>query len=67
MGVITNIHPTGVWLGVEWDMPSRGKHNGTHDGVKYFTCHVEGSGSFLRPKKADLGTTFVEAVKEVCY
>ena len=28
----------GVWLGVEWDDPSRGKHNGTHEGVTYFEC-----------------------------
>jgi len=29
---------SGVWLGVEWDDPSRGKHSGDHDGVHYFTC-----------------------------
>ena len=29
---------TGVWLGVEWDDASRGKHSGTHNGVCYFTC-----------------------------
>lgn len=28
----------GEWLGVEWDDPARGKHNGTHDGVSYFQC-----------------------------
>lgn len=26
------------WLGVEWDDPSRGKHDGEHKGVKYFSC-----------------------------
>lgn len=30
--------PPGLWLGVEWDHPSRGKHDGSHDGVQYFTC-----------------------------
>lgn len=30
--------PSGLWLGVEWDHPSRGKHDGSHDGVQYFTC-----------------------------
>lgn len=54
-----------MWLGVEWDESSRGKHSGTHKGVEYFTCGIQGSGSFLRPKKADLGITFIEAVKEV--
>ncbi len=28
----------GIWLGVEWDEPDRGKHNGTHEGVIYFRC-----------------------------
>ena len=28
----------GDWLGVEWDDANRGKHNGSHDGVKYFDC-----------------------------
>ena len=27
----------GDWLGVEWDYPSRGKHDGEHKGVRYFT------------------------------
>ena len=28
----------GVWLGVEWDLSSRGKHSGDHEGIQYFTC-----------------------------
>lgn len=28
----------GQWLGVEWDDASRGKHDGTHEGISYFTC-----------------------------
>lgn len=28
----------GEWLGVEWDDSDRGKHDGTHNGVRYFTC-----------------------------
>lgn len=31
---------SGLWLGVEWDDPSRGKHDGTHKGTRYFTCKV---------------------------
>lgn len=50
---------------MEWDDAGRGKHSGVHEGVKYFTCEVEGSGSFLRPRKVNLGTTFIEAVEEV--
>jgi dynactin complex subunit len=26
------------WLGVEWDDPSRGKHNGENKGIRYFHC-----------------------------
>ena len=57
----------GEWFGVEWDDVSRGKHSGIHEGVQYFTCSVPNSGSFLRPKKADLGNTFVDAVQEVTF
>lgn len=34
---IGEVPPTkGTWLGVDWDDPTRGKHNGTHEGKKYF-------------------------------
>lgn len=26
----------GTWVGIDWDDPARGKHNGTHAGVEYF-------------------------------
>lgn len=29
---------SGVWLGVEWDDGARGKHDGHHKGVRYFSC-----------------------------
>jgi dynactin complex subunit len=29
---------SGFWLGVEWDDPKRGKHDGVKDGKRYFTC-----------------------------
>lgn len=28
----------GQWLGIEWDDPTRGKHNGQAGGVRYFDC-----------------------------
>ena len=31
----------GDWLGVEWDEPGRGKHDGCHKGVRYFECRYE--------------------------
>lgn len=27
---------TGLWIGVEWDNPKRGRHNGTVNDVYYF-------------------------------
>ena len=46
------VPPTdGLWLGLEWDDPSRGKHNGTKDGVTYFACRHVTAGSFVRPNK----------------
>lgn len=39
----------GTWLGVEWDDPGRGKHDGTHDGTKYFECMLSIRPLNLRP------------------
>ncbi|XP_048453176.1 tubulin-specific chaperone E-like [Rhincodon typus] len=54
----------GVWLGVEWDNPERGKHNGTHEGVQYFQCSHPTGGSFIRPQKANFGVDFLTAVRD---
>ncbi|XP_053491532.1 tubulin-specific chaperone E isoform X2 [Ictalurus furcatus] len=55
---------TGLWLGVEWDNPERGKHDGSHEGVRYFTCSHPTGGSFVRPKKASFGVDYLSAVKQ---
>ncbi|XP_072035122.1 tubulin-specific chaperone E-like isoform X2 [Amphiura filiformis] len=55
---------TGVWLGVEWDIPDRGKHDGSHQGTRYFQCRSATSGSFLRPKKADFGIDLTKALSD---
>lgn len=57
-----------VWLGVEWDDASRGKHDGSClDGegklVRYFTC-AYGAGSFIKPAKIVLGRSLVEALHD---
>ncbi|GAA6001056.1 Pac2p [Rhodotorula paludigena] len=63
------VPPTkGVWYGIEWDDPTRGKHSGVYDktGVRYFLPRVEGAGSFLRSDAKGLdaqGRTFEEAVR----
>ncbi|KAM4692907.1 tubulin-specific chaperone E isoform 1-T3 [Discoglossus pictus] len=62
---VGNVPPTpGLWFGVEWDDPVRGKHDGTHNGTKYFTCSHPTGGSFIRPKKANFGVDFLNALKK---
>lgn len=42
LGTIKFVGPvnntSGIWLGVEWDDPRRGRHDGTKDGKRYFAC-----------------------------
>ncbi|SMR43400.1 unnamed protein product [Zymoseptoria tritici ST99CH_1E4] len=57
----------GEWVGVEWDDTTRGKHNGTHQGVNHFECRSSSptAGSFLRPKQPwDPSRTFLQALRE---
>ncbi|NWR71415.1 TBCE protein, partial [Centropus unirufus] len=54
----------GIWLGVEWDNPQRGKHDGTYEGTRYFKCRHPRGGSFIRPAKANFGVDFLTAVKD---
>jgi hypothetical protein len=53
--VITSSDPEAVYIGVEWEVTGRGKHNGTVIGpdgraVTYFVC-PDGMGSFSQPTK----------------
>ncbi|KAM9613342.1 tubulin-specific chaperone E isoform 3-T4 [Trichechus inunguis] len=58
------VPPTaGLWLGVEWDNPERGKHDGSHEGTVYFKCRHATGGSFIRPNKVNFGVDFLTAVK----
>ncbi|SPQ17917.1 ca98271d-0c83-47cc-9465-03b08d6fff4f [Thermothielavioides terrestris] len=57
---------TGSWLGVEWDDPSRGKHDGQHNGVRYFSCRSKSAtaASFVRPTRpTDVPQTFLAALQ----
>ncbi|CAK4031213.1 Hypothetical predicted protein [Lecanosticta acicola] len=57
----------GDWLGVEWDDPTRGKHDGTHDGVRYFECRntSKSAASFLKSKQTwDRPRSFYQALRE---
>jgi len=51
----------GEWVGVEWDNEKRGKHNGSKNGIQYFTCKSQTGGSFVRRHKINYGVTFEEA------
>ena len=62
---IGSVPPTkGDWLGVDWDDPDRGKHDGSRDGVQYFNCQCKTSGSFVRPQKANYGVNICDAIRE---
>ena len=50
-----------IWIGVEWDEESRGKHNGTVENVVYFKCN-DNSGSLLKFSKVNYGISFLNAV-----
>ncbi|XP_068212358.1 tubulin-specific chaperone E [Palaemon carinicauda] len=54
---------SGIWYGVDWDDESRGKHDGSHKGTKYFEARTQTSGSFVRPTKVSTGVTLEEAVR----
>lgn len=59
------VPPTaGLWVGVEWDDPTRGKHDGCYDDVRFFSTSRPNAGSFLRPKKCNAGVAFVKALAE---
>ncbi|KAJ7137777.1 outer arm dynein light chain 1 [Mycena epipterygia] len=61
VGAVDNT--SGIWLGVEWDDPLRGKHDGVKDGKRYFTCRIQNAGSFIRPTAGiSYGTSFLKAL-----
>ena len=49
----------GTWLGVDWDDPEEGKHDGAHEGVRYFKAK---SGSFIRLHKVQRGVGLRAAI-----
>ncbi|KAF9246350.1 hypothetical protein BU15DRAFT_40093 [Melanogaster broomeanus] len=61
VGGVTGTH--GLWYGVEWDDPTRGKHDGTLDGKRYFDCRIPNAGSFIRPSASlCFGYSFLTAL-----
>ncbi|EPQ57923.1 hypothetical protein GLOTRDRAFT_71849 [Gloeophyllum trabeum ATCC 11539] len=66
VGPVDGTH--GTWLGVEWDDPQRGKHDGCKDGTRYFRCATDHptAASFIRPavKGLSYGRSFLAALAE---
>ncbi|XP_014259929.1 tubulin-specific chaperone E [Cimex lectularius] len=59
------VPPTkGLWLGIDWDDPRRGKHDGVYDGVRYFQARYSTSGSLIRQEKVQQGQTIIQAIEE---
>jgi hypothetical protein len=58
---------SGEWAGLEWDDPTRGKHDGSTGGRRYFQCPAN-AGSFVRIPKllqsVDVGRTVMDAATE---
>ncbi|MCJ1284726.1 hypothetical protein MMC26_004062 [Xylographa opegraphella] len=55
------------WLGIEWDDPTRGKHNGTYNDHLYFQClnPQPFAASFIRStRKFDQPKGFMEAIQQ---
>lgn len=52
----------GVWAGVEWDDATRGKHDGSFEGIKYFDClNAPPSASFVKASKIRRGVSLADA------
>lgn len=66
--VIAATDKSEIWLGVEWDNQSRGKHDGScvdDKGIlhRYFLCRP-GSGSFIRTSKVTSGVSLCAALSD---
>ncbi|XP_066992589.1 tubulin-specific chaperone E isoform X2 [Anabrus simplex] len=61
---VGEVPPTkGIWLGIDWDDSSRGRHDGSHEGHKYFKTRHPTSGSFVRPEKVNFGQSCMAAIR----
>ena len=52
------------YLGVEWDNPERGKHNGEYKGKQLFKVEKPNSGSFLRESTVKKGLALSDILSE---
>jgi len=49
-GNVSAKQPNAIYVGVEWDLDGRGKHDGALEGRRFFTC-PPGRGAFIHPKR----------------
>ncbi|KAH3665660.1 hypothetical protein OGAPHI_003848 [Ogataea philodendri] len=62
VGAIPN-WPGETAVGIEWDVPERGKNDGTINGTRYFSTHNGAkSGSFVKAAKIDPTRSFMDAM-----
>ncbi|KAG5576912.1 hypothetical protein H5410_057046 [Solanum commersonii] len=52
----------GNWVGVDWDNGD-GKHDGSHNGVRYFEAQGPKSASFVRPHNLSSGFALLKALE----
>ena len=55
-----------IWLGIEYDDASQGKHSGIFQGNQVFKVKAEGAGAFIKASPGALkkGPTLIEALQE---
>ena len=59
----TDLLPVQLWLGIEWDDPTRGKHNGTVENFQYFTTlGNKTSGSLVKVEKVNFGIDLLDGL-----
>ncbi|VFQ71513.1 unnamed protein product [Cuscuta campestris] len=66
IGTVKYIGPvegyTGTWIGVDWDNGG-GKHDGCHNGVRYFDASGDATASFVRPQNLSAGVSLLQALE----
>jgi len=68
-GGVTLKGKTEEWVGVVWDSPTRGKSDGTAEGIRYFDIDESRKGkdlsySFIKEDRLLEGQSFIDVLKE---
>ncbi len=54
--------PSETYLGIEWDDPLRGRHNGTVSNFQYFTTQHPTGGSLVKKNKVEFGVSLLNSL-----